>query len=372
MRKKVMVALKMAGVAGQDKLSGIFRYLQKRHDWDIRLVRTAIELTPERVRTAILDRYDGFIVSLPGAENSVAQLAETDIPTVVMDIDAPNLGERSRNIAFVSGSDEAIGTAAADHLISIGTCRSYAFVHVPGTPSWSKARFTHFRNRLRAKGLSCRELSDIRDLTGLDRPVGVMAANDDVSCDVLEYCRDHRLSVPRKIAIIGVDNDSLICENSHPKLSSVQPDFEQEGFISARTLGLMLEEPQTEPIRITAGIKGVFRRESTAEESYAGKLVQTAIAYIDKHATEGITVDDVARHLKVSRRLAYLRFQELQGQSIGEAITAVKLAKVKRLLRTTDESIDAIAARCGYTNVNYLRNLFKRRFSMSMREFRKS
>ena len=98
--------------------------------------------------------------------------------------------------------------------------------------------------------------------------------------------------------------------------------------------------------------------------------MQKALAYIRQNALKGISVEDVARHLKVSRRLIDLRFRELQGTTIGETVIALRLAEVKRLLRATKEPIDAIAAQCGYANANYLKNLFKRRFAMSMREFR--
>ena len=114
----------------------------------------------------------------------------------------------------------------------------------------------------------------------------------------------------------------------------------------------------------------MVRRESTAELSLSGKLVQRALVYIRKNALKGISVTDVAAHLHVSRRLADLRFRELQGTTIGETIISERLTEVKRLLRETKDPIDAIAVRCGYENPNYLKNLFKRRFAMTMREFR--
>ena len=117
-------------------------------------------------------------------------------------------------------------------------------------------------------------------------------------------------------------------------------------------------------------MKQVVRRESTAELSLSGKLVQRALVYIRKNALKGISVTDVAAHLHVSRRLADLRFRELQGTTIGETIISERLMEVKRLLRETKDPIDAIAVRCGYENPNYLKNLFKRRFAMTMREFR--
>ena len=98
--------------------------------------------------------------------------------------------------------------------------------------------------------------------------------------------------------------------------------------------------------------------------------MQKAIAYIRKNALAGISVDDVARHLKVSRRLADLRFRALQGTTIGETVIVFRLEEVKRLLQTTNLPIDEIAAACGYQNPNYLKNLFRKRFNMSMRDFR--
>ena len=80
----------------------------------------------------------------------------------------------------------------------------------------------------------------------------------------------------------------------------------------------------------------------------------------------------MVRHLGCSRRLADLRFRELQGTSIGEAITSCRLDEVRRLLVTTREPIDAIALSCGYENPNYLKNLFRKRFGMTMRDYRRS
>ncbi|MDX9866575.1 MAG: helix-turn-helix transcriptional regulator, partial [Kiritimatiellia bacterium] len=96
-----------------------------------------------------------------------------------------------------------------------------------------------------------------------------------------------------------------------------------------------------------------------------------AVAYIQTHACRGIGVPDVACHLKVSRRLADLRFRQLQGRSILEAIRQCRLEEVRRLLVDTDLPIGVIGERCGYPNENYLKNLFKARFGLTMRDYRK-
>ena len=123
---------------------------------------------------------------------------------------------------------------------------------------------------------------------------------------------------------------------------------------------------------LIVGVKGIVQRASTAEQSHAGRLVQKAVTYIDAHALEGIGVRDVVRHLKCSRRLADLRFRELQGRTILDAITERRLDEVKSRLAGTKEKMDAIASACGFKSPIYLKNLFKKRFGMSMSKFRAS
>jgi len=370
--KRVFIALRMAGVAGRDKLSGVFRFLGESHDWDITLVRTAAEFTPERMRQALAEGYDGFIVSIPDTERTAALLAATDIPTIVMDIHDPSLSARARNVVFIRNSPEEIGRAAADHLLAVGRCRSYAFVHSPVAREWSVDRFRAFRKTLRNRGLWAHELNEPSGLKGLERPVGVFAANDDRGYDILEFCRRHRLRVPQDALVVGTNNDAFICENCRPPLTSVQPDFEQEGFLAAKTLAALMKKKTPAPAQtLFVGVKAVVRRDSTADVSLAGKLVQKAVVYIRKNALRDISVADVARHLGCSRRLADLRFRELMDSSIGETIIVTRLEEVKRLLASTREPIGAIAARCGYANPNSVKNLFKRRFGLSMRDWRR-
>lgn len=369
--KRVFIALKMAGVAGREKLSGIFRFLGDNHDWDITLIRTAAEFTPARMRRALAEGYDGFIVSIPDTETTAALLAATDLPTVVMDIHDPALSARARNIVFIRNAPEEIGRAAADHLVSTGRCRSYAFVHNPSVLEWSVGRFRAFRDMLRDRGLWAHELNEPSEIKGLERPIGVFAANDDRGYDILEYCRRHRLRVPEDVLVLGTNNDTLICENCRPCLSSIQPDFEQEGFLAAQALAELMKRKSPTPARTSfVGVKAVVHRDSTIDVSVAGKLVQKAVAYIRKNALRDISVSDVARHLGCSRRLADLRFRELMGTSIGEMIISARLDEAKRLLVSTREPLNAIATSCGYANPNSLKNLFKKRFGLSMREWR--
>jgi len=371
MRKKVFIALRMSAIAGQEKLSGIFRYLGERHSWETKIVRSATVFTPDCVRKALREDFDGFIVSIPDTERSAACLAKSSVPTVVMDIHDPGLQSRKSNILFIRNSAEAIGSAAALELLSTGTCRSYAFVHNPLIAEWSRKRLLAFRRTLHDHGFWCHELTGPDGLAKLEKPVGVLAANDDRGFDVLEFCHARHLKVPRDVLVLGINNDKLICENCSPTLSSLQPDYEEEGFLAAQELDRMMSAGKTSPRTVFVGVRQIVRRESTAPQSPSGMLVQKAVAYMARNALRGITVEDVVRHLKCSRRLADLRFRQLQGTSIGEHLVGLRLEEAKRLLRDTREPVSAIAAHCGYATPAYLMTLFRKRFGLTMGTYRR-
>lgn len=375
-QKTVLVALKMAVSAGQSKLAGIFRYLGERYQkdspWDIHLVRTYVEFTREAVEAAIAKGTDGFILSIPGTHEAFAPLAEVATPTVVMDIPHATLERRRENFVAIFNSGEEIGVVAANYLMGQGVAREYAYLHPKEPTDWSKVRFEAFRNCLRDNGLWCVELSSPEQVARLKRPAAVFAANDDRAHDLIAYLEKRHIKVPKDIAVLGVDNDALICDNIRPRLSSVQPDFEGEGYRAAELLDAMMRGEPPPEHAVKASVKTIVRRESTAELSHSGRLVQKALAYIDRHALEGIGVADVVAHLKCSRRLADLRFRELQHRSILQAIIERRMDEVRRRLRETRDKLSVIAEECGYPNVNYLANLFRRRYSMSMTDFRRA
>jgi AraC-like DNA-binding protein len=119
------------------------------------------------------------------------------------------------------------------------------------------------------------------------------------------------------------------------------------------------------------GIRDIIHRESTTSHSKTGRLVQRILAYVNSEALTGIGVEDVAARFKVSRSLLELRFRELQGESVYEALLRIRLDEVKRRLRHTGETISEITAACGWKNPTPPKALFKKRFGISMREYRR-
>ena len=124
-------------------------------------------------------------------------------------------------------------------------------------------------------------------------------------------------------------------------------------------------------VRINPGAH-VIRRDSCAPLAPGLALAERALRFIRENASRKLTVRDVVRYLGVSRRLADLRFREFKNQTILDAITEARLDEVKRLLAASDERIGQIAFKCGFSNPNYLKILFKRHVGSSMRDYRKS
>ena len=383
--RRVVVALRMAGIAGQDKLNGIFSYLNEGHRWSLAIYRTLHEFTAEAVRSEIARGADGFLVGLPGADDALAEIAKTDLPAVLLNIPDKALAKRGGKVAMVKNDAEAVGKLAADALLSQGTYRCYGYVGYRTDDDWSRERGIAFRDVLDSAGFVTRmyDLAHFRGnvesrehlakwLMSLPKPCGILAACDDRAYDVIDVCVENGIRVPAEVGVLGVNNDPLLCENISPTLSSVQPDFKEEGRLAAEILERLMagKGGKAEASLHLVGVKSIVHRETTFPLSNAGKLVQKAMAFITKNATRKIGVPDVVHHLKVSRSLVELRFRELQRQTIHDAIASARLEEVRRRLASTSDTIEQISADCGWQSANALMNLFKRRFGMTMRKYR--
>lgn len=383
--RRVVVALRMAGIAGQDKLNGIFNFLSEGRRWQLIIYRTKHEFTAEVVAHELSRGTDGFIVGIPDTDDALAALAGTEVPVVAMNVSGGGIERRKSKVAFVKSDSQTVGREAANALLKQGVYKSYAYAGYRTDEDWSRERGTAFRDALDKAGFVGRmmDITHYKDkiedkatilewLKALPKPCGILAACDDRAFEILDICRDAGIKVPAEIGILGVNNDPILCENAEPRLSSVQPDFIQEGRLGAELLERMMSGanlPESRRVNLV-GIRAIVHRDSTVPLSEAGKLVQRVLAYIGKEACKGIGVEDVARKFKVSRSLLELRFRELQGESVYEAMLRVRLEEVKRRLIDSNEPISAITAACGWENPSPPKVLFKRRFGISMRTYR--
>jgi LacI family transcriptional regulator len=192
----------------------------------------------------------------------------------------------------------------------------------------------------------------------LPRPVGVMTCNDDRGLQVLDACRRIDVLVPEDVAVIGVDNDEILCDLANPKLSSVHIDTDQVGYAAAALLGRMMdgEPPPEKPVLLAPRI--VVARESTNVLATEDRELAEAIRLIRERACEGLRLKDFSRMTSLSRRTLERRVRDLLGRSPKDEITRVQLEKAKALLVETDLTVVTIAAKCGFHQPKYFSQVF--------------
>ena len=145
--RRVVVALRMAGIAGQDKLNGIFNYLSAERRWQLMIYRTAQEFTAEVVRHELERGTNGFIVGIPGADDALAAIAKSDAPVVLM-----NIAGKDVELALVKSDSVAIGREAAHALLRQGVYKSYGYAGYRTNDDWSRERGRAFRDALDESG----------------------------------------------------------------------------------------------------------------------------------------------------------------------------------------------------------------------------
>lgn len=368
--KNVIVAFTIGSIAGRNCLSGVFDFVNAGHPWKIRYMQNPDELTPDVVKHALGDGIDGVITGFRERTEGMAALENAPIPVVFTDYPRSEAPDGSRHNFLIRNDDIAIGREGARHLLSRGTFRSYAFIPTTAPTRWSTLRERGFRLQVAESGQMPRRFHPQNDdlvqfLSELPRPAAVMAATDYMAVQVIEACRAAKISIPEQLAVIGVDNDELLCNASRPTLTSIKPDHEGLGHLGAKILDCMMAGrniPKNIPSRVKS--LGVVERDSTKVVPPAGFIVREALAFIQSNAAKGIGVDDVVRHIGVSRRLLYLRFRQMNGKSIHETILDTRLALAKRKLAQTTAPLAQIASECGFGSANRLSHVFQERFGI--------
>ena len=380
----VAIALLLSNIAAQRKFAGLFSYLGAVRRWNLRILRAQDEITSFFKNADALSITDGVIYSGRHDAAVAKALASAECPVVVMENEPPQLARRSRNLVVIRNDADEIAKCAIKAFSESGRYRTFAYVNDRNGHEWSRRREEAFRRTVAARGFGQAKiykpsgLDADRDapplaefLANLEYPAAVLTANDMRATEVIAAAQMAELKVPGMISLLGIDNDPYICDSVSPGISSIEPDFHAEGAAAAALLDKMMKSRKPLGKRhVFFGVSRIVIRESMPHLPPARILVDRAREFIKIHAAEGITPGDVAAHLGVSRPLLDLRFRETQKESVGRLITETKLAEVSRRLKDTRVAIGAIPDLCGFKNANALKNLFKKRYGMSMREYR--
>ena len=272
------------------------------------------------------------------------------------------------NATCVVHDAHATSEAAARELLAMGIDH-FAFLGIKGR-NWSLLRKDAFANAMRLNGrpFDAFDLSPggkdndavKRWLANLPKPCGVFAANDIVAETALAVCRLADISVPEDIAVIGVDDNEEICENTLPTLTSIHPDFRQGGRFAARLLARKLLGNSKMLPKTEFAVSGITRRGSTRRFKRKDSCVADALERIWKPGGERLSAKDIIADFPCSRRNAEIRFRLATGHSILEELAQARIRIARQLLTDTKLPVSAVAERCGYKSIAHFRDTFRK------------
>ncbi len=319
----------------------------------------------------VLDGWhgDGVLCKLDwrGSDRKLVNyLRKLNLPTVDLSPDGAALGYPS---FMIDPAD--IGRRAAEHFLARGL-KHFAHLSMDGVPS-SAARCAGFASALAELG---HEVHDVaaevgcdsrrgeerlgRRLAALPRPVGLFCAADEHAALAMHACLRAGLRVPEEVAILGVNNQELICENLPVPLSSVAMDMEGLARAACAALDRMMEGKKVPAVVTWLPAQTVVARLSTHHLPTRHGGVGAAAQFIATHFHEAITVDDVAAASGMTRSGLKRAFTRELGRSIHDEIEQVRMLAIRRMLVETDLKLEVVARRAGLSGVRQLHSLFAR------------
>ena len=384
----IVAATRMRNLYGQESGSGSSATARP---WQFRIFR-GIYTTTRFLRRWFRDwRPDGIICQIQ--EDRMAQFYRDMRRPVV------ELFERNQRAHFprILPDDQMTGQLAAEYFVSRGF-RNFGFFG-DGAMAWVREREAGFRRELerlfhlraadnqndftywsfeqRGRSVAAamskshrRQSAAMADwLASLPKPACVLAANDLWGFELVQAAREPGLHVPDDVAVLGVDNEELLCEMSHPPLSSIRIGGERMGQAAVALMERLLdgEAVPSDPARVPP--LGVVTRQSTDVLAVEDPEVAAALRHIRRHAAEGLSVKQMLEAVAVNRRTLERRFVKVLGHTPLEEIRRVRLERVKELLQT-DMPVYEVAKRSGFATAEYLATSFVQSTGMTPREFR--
>ncbi len=366
----VAVLVEMSSAHGRGLIRGVAEYAQKHTDWSLHLD----EVGPLRAVPHWLKVWQGGGI--------IARIETPEIARAVRSKGIPVVNVSGRasppGVPRVDTDNRAVCDLVVDYFLQKGY-RNFAFCGNPRF-AWSRWRQGFFAKRLTHERATfaafqiCDQSQDMQLLSAwldaLPKPVALFACNDLCGRLVLQACELAGLTVPGEIAVLGVDDDDILCTICRPQLSSVVPDTEGIGYLAAQTLHNMMrgEKMQDSPHLVQP--LSVRTRQSTDAATSSNWHVSQALRFIHGNATRNIRVADVVLQAHTSRRFLEKQFYAVMGRSLHDEIFRVRLKISQHLLATTTMPLKDVAARSGFRRADYLSSVFREKLGMTPSECR--
>lgn len=374
--KRVALAYQL-GAPHQERIThGILRYAEEHGPWEIVSSPEGSALSLEG-----LSGWGGDgIIAMLETGSQVELAGRLDIPIV-------NLTNSRRSSGFptVASDQRAIGKIAAEHFLE-RNFRRFGFYGLKEV-WYSHERFTGFRNRLQDEGfpVSLHETESSllsrepwkQDRSKLEKwlgdlscPAAIFTAHDYRARMVLESCRNLGIRVPDDIAVIGVDDDPIVCDFSRPSLTSIRQDGETVGRRAAALLDTMLNGGTVEEDILVAPGE-LIERDSTKITATESPALRQCLDLMEARHAELIDIAWLVAQLGISRRQLEKLFREELGKSPHVVLSEMRVERAKSLIRSeTGMTFREIAEKSGFSEARRLSLVFQRLTGESPRQYR--
>ncbi len=325
-----------------------------------------------------------------GADGIIARAADPKVIDTIGALGIPAIisgtWERISNRHRVVSDHAAIGHMAAEYFLDRGFQR-FAFCGFQDT-YWSQERYEAFISRITQAGFTVHlyqhpesthrhvgqdECPDLGAwLASLPKPVGLMTCNDHRSQHIAMACKIADIQIPDEVAVLGVDNDELVCNLPYPQLSSIALDTEKAGYEAAALLDELMTGQRSNPGPQQIVIRPLYvvTRQSTNILAVEDPEIAAAIRFIREHHAATLQISDIAEAAGLSCRTLQHRFRKILGCSVRDQIRRTRIEQTIHLLVDTDLSIAEIARTLGYPYVRSMSRWFKQETGMSPLAYR--
>lgn len=308
-------------------------------------------------------------------ETKASLLAELDIPVVLQ-----NNRTRSSIYSNLTGDYEGTGKMAAEYFRKKFFI-NYAYYGVKDI-IWSEERYLGFKSEvLREKSNFFEYKEDpnneedrdkiMRWLKTLPPKTALFCCDDAHALFITETCRMMGIGIPEDIAVLGVDDDDLLCDISDPPISSIQLEVEEGGYQACRLLHQRLLSKSEKPFNISIKPTGIKERLSTSVFNISDSHALNIIRYISDNYMNDISIADILANATLSRRSIEMKFKNATGQTIYQYLISMRIEHLAYLLITTDRSPSELAYEVGFRDLSNIFRTFKKYKGCTVSEYRR-
>ena len=369
MRHKVCIALPTSKHLHRQMIEGIVDYAKANGPWQLFLVTEDDPL--DGLRQAKVWGADGAIV-MGMDPRLVREVLKWRVPTVAFNYDAKKPPART---VCLQRDQANVGKTAADYFLDRGY-RNFAFVGAAHPARWSDERRKGFVRRLREAGRTAavcglpEDIAAVRKFLGTLPPgTALFAAHDAAAQRILGLCLELGITVPERLAVLGVDDDRVICEALTPPLSSIALDGVSSGRQAAQILDRLLSGKRVYPI-LKLDFPRVVTRQSTDTNKITDTVLSRVLARITEDFSKPLHLKAIAAELGYSARTLELKAQKAFGCPLKAKVDRLRLNEAVRLLTNSDLSVQEVAERCGLCGASHLGRKMRAAFGYPPSVFR--